>query len=156
MSSQGRTNAGHEGLEDVTIQLGSEHEYNVYHALHGLPGFQLCLGHFNQGENHYLILQATRPTIKSLLEYFSMSSLSVKTVSLSVKTVLMLMDQLIVRLEALHSRGFVHGGIRPSNLAVSFPDGGPINLIGLGFPKRYRDDNQGSGRCRTPHTKLST
>ena len=47
MSSQGRTNAGHEGLEDVTIQLGSEHEYNVYRALHGLPSFQLCLGHFN-------------------------------------------------------------------------------------------------------------
>src|SRR5205814_2896656 len=114
-----------------------------------LPGFQLCLGHCNQGENHYLVLQPTGPTIESLLEYFSMSSLS-------VKTVLMLMDQLIVRLEALHSRGFVHGGIRPSNLAVSFPDGGPINLIGLGCPKRYRDDNQGIGRCRTPRTKLST
>jgi hypothetical protein len=128
-SFQGKTE-GHRGDEHITIKSGSEDEYNVYLALHGLPGFQLCLGHFNRGGYHYLVLQATGPTIESLLEYFSRSSLS-------TKTVLMLMDQLIIRLEALHSRGFVHGGIRPSSLANSFREGGPIHLTGC--PKRYQE-----------------
>ncbi|KAI9855651.1 MAG: Casein kinase I isoform delta [Trichoglossum hirsutum] len=136
-TSLGRTEDGHEGLEDVIIQRGGEQENNVYHALSGLPGFQLCIGCFVQDGIHYLVLRATGPSIKDLSHVYSKASLS-------LKTVLILMDQLIERLQALHSQGFVHGGIRPSNIALSLPEGGPIHLTGLGCPKRYRGDNQDS------------
>ncbi|KAI9855649.1 MAG: hypothetical protein M1813_009695 [Trichoglossum hirsutum] len=132
-----RTEDSHEADVDAVIQPGSKDMHDVYRDLDGLPGFQLYIGHFGEGENHHLVLQATGPTIEDLLENYSESSLS-------LKTVLILMDQLIERLRVLHSRGFFHGGIRPSNLAISYQDGSPIYLTGLGCPEKYRDDNQGS------------
>ncbi|EFP79961.2 hypothetical protein PGT21_030503 [Puccinia graminis f. sp. tritici] len=60
----------------------------------------------------------------------------------SLKTVLMLADQMIVRLEQLHSAGFVHRDIKPGNFVMGRGSRSHIvHLIDFGLSCRYRGDD---------------
>ncbi|OAV91423.1 CK1/CK1/CK1-D protein kinase, variant 1 [Puccinia triticina 1-1 BBBD Race 1] len=57
----------------------------------------------------------------------------------SLKTVLMLADQMIVRLQQLHSAGFVHRDIKPGNFVMGRGSGSNVvHLIDFGLSCRYR------------------
>ena len=58
----------------------------------------------------------------------------------SVKTVLMLADQMIARIELLHSKSFVHRDIKPDNFLIGVGKRrNQIYIIDFGLAKMYRD-----------------
>uniref|UniRef100_T1HLD3 non-specific serine/threonine protein kinase n=1 Tax=Rhodnius prolixus TaxID=13249 RepID=T1HLD3_RHOPR len=59
----------------------------------------------------------------------------------TIKTVLMLADQMIGRIEYMHSRSFIHRDIKPDNFLMGI--GRHCNklfLIDFGLAKKYRDN----------------
>lgn len=56
-----------------------------------------------------------------------------------LKTVLLAADQMISRLEFLHSQGYIHRDIKPENFMVSL-DKSQIFLIDFGLSKKYIDE----------------
>ena len=58
----------------------------------------------------------------------------------SLKTVLMIADQIILRVEYLHSRGFIHRDLKPDNFLFGTGSRAHyIYLVDLGLSKRFKD-----------------
>ncbi|TFK59851.1 kinase-like protein [Pluteus cervinus] len=58
----------------------------------------------------------------------------------SLKTTLLLADQLITRIEYIHSRNFIHRDVKPDNFLMGIGKrGNQVNAIDFGLAKRFRD-----------------
>jgi serine/threonine protein kinase len=58
----------------------------------------------------------------------------------TLKTTLMLIDQMLARVEFVHSKSYLHRDIKPDNFVIGLgSDQNIINLIDYGLAKRYRD-----------------
>lgn len=62
----------------------------------------------------------------------------------SLKTVLMLADQMIQRIEYIHSRLYLHRDIKPDNFLMGLGRRQHyVYVIDFGLTKRYRDNRSG-------------
>ena len=58
----------------------------------------------------------------------------------SLKTVLLLADQMIARIEYVHSKNFLHRDIKPDNFLMGLGrKGNQVHVIDFGLAKKYRD-----------------
>ncbi|EGR29282.1 hypothetical protein IMG5_159280 [Ichthyophthirius multifiliis] len=100
-----------------------------------VQGIPQCY-YFGQSENYNLM-------IIDLLG-LSLESLFVQNKKVfSLKTILMLADQMLHRIEFLHSRNFLHRDIKPDNFLIGAGDSKEIVfMIDYGLAKRYQKNNQ--------------
>ena len=95
----------------------------------GIPELH-CYG-IDKGYN-YMILDLLGPSLEDLKSFCGNK--------LSLKTVLMIFDQMINRVEYLHSKSLIHRDIKPENFLIGYQKRSNIlYIIDFGLSKRYRD-----------------
>ncbi|XP_073062547.1 casein kinase 1-like protein 3 [Primulina eburnea] len=103
--------------------------YNILQGGSGIPGIKWS---GVDGDDNVLILDLLGPSLEDLFVYCGRK--------LSLKTVLMLADQMITRIEFVHSKGFLHRDIKPDNFLMGLGrKANQVYIIDFGLAKRYRD-----------------
>ncbi|XP_048647722.1 casein kinase I-like [Marmota marmota marmota] len=108
-------------------------ESQIYKILEGGVGVPHIWWYGEEKGYNVLVMDLLGPSLEDLFNFCSRS--------FTMKTVLMLADQMISRIEYVHSKNFIHRDIKPDNLLVGIGnDRNKLFLIDFGLAKRYRND----------------
>lgn len=123
-----------------------EEEYESYSAFKGLAGFPEVYWYGWQDDYKILVMQLLGPSLDDLFCFCGGS--------LSLKTVLMIADQILSRLEQIHSKQLLHRDIKPQNFLLGTgKSGNVIYVTDFGLVREYAaevDEHQETVRAR-PH-----
>ena len=126
--------------EEVAIKLEplkSKHpqllyESKIYRVLHGGYGIPHAKWFGSEGDYNVLVIDKLGPSLEDLFNYCGKR--------FSLKTVLMLAEQMIARLECVHSRSYIHRDVKPDNFLIGIGTRKHIcHVIDFGLAKNYRD-----------------
>ncbi|KAL1539655.1 Casein kinase 1-like protein 11, variant 2 [Salvia divinorum] len=120
-------------LEPVKTKHPQLHyESKIYMLLQGGTGIPNLKWFGVEGEYNIMVIDLLGPSLEDLFNYCNRK--------FSLKTVLMLADQLINRVEYMHSRGFLHRDIKPDNFLMGLGrKANQVYIIDFGLAKKYRD-----------------
>ncbi|KAL7672301.1 hypothetical protein ACOME3_007190 [Neoechinorhynchus agilis] len=132
-------------LESVNLQIPYlAHEYKVYGCLQGGQGIPSLLWYGAEGDYTVLVTDLLGPNLEELFNYCGRK--------FSLKTVLMLADQMIDRIEYVHSCGYIHRDIKPDNFVMGANTlGNIVYLVDFGLAKKYSEE-----WCCPQRLKLNT
>ncbi|KAH8613712.1 Protein kinase domain [Trypanosoma vivax] len=95
----------------------------------GIPN---VLYHGVEGEFNVMVIDLLGPSLEDLFSFCGRR--------LSLKTTLMLAEQMIARVEFVHSKGIIHRDIKPDNFLMGTgKKGHHVYIIDFGLAKKYRD-----------------
>ncbi|KAK4757034.1 hypothetical protein SAY87_007161 [Trapa incisa] len=129
-----------ESREEVAIKFESIktkhpqllYESKLYMILQGGTGVPHLKWFGVEGEYNVMVIDLLGPSLEDLFNYCNRK--------FSLKTVLMLADQLINRVEYMHSRGFLHRDLKPDNFLMGLGrKANQVYIIDYGLAKKYRD-----------------
>ncbi|XP_043691574.1 casein kinase 1-like protein 10 isoform X6 [Telopea speciosissima] len=120
-------------LEPVKTKHPQLHyESKLYMLLQGGTGIPHLKWFGVEGEYNVMVIDLLGPSLEDLFNYCNRK--------FTLKTVLMLADQLINRVEYMHSRGFLHRDIKPDNFLMGLGRrANQVYIIDYGLAKKYRD-----------------
>ncbi|KAE9619389.1 putative protein kinase CK1-CK1 family [Lupinus albus] len=126
--------------EEVAVKLESvktrhpqlHYESKLYMLLQGGTGIPHLKWFGVEGDYNVMVIDLLGPSLEDLFNYCNRK--------FTLKTVLMLADQLINRVEYMHSRGFLHRDIKPDNFLMGLGrKANQVYAIDYGLGKKYRD-----------------
>lgn len=126
--------------EEVAIKLENAktkhpqllYESKLYRILQGGTGIPNVRWFGVEGEYNVLVMDLLGPSLEDLFNFCSRK--------LSLKSVLMLADQMINRVEFVHSKSFLHRDIKPDNFVMGLGRrANQVYIIDFGLAKKYRD-----------------
>lgn len=95
----------------------------------GIPTIKWCGA---EGDYNVMVMELLGPSLEDLFNFCSRK--------FSLKTVLLLADQLISRVEYVHTKNFIHRDIKPDNFLMGLgKKGNLVYIIDFGLAKKYRD-----------------
>ncbi|KAG1831548.1 kinase-like domain-containing protein [Suillus variegatus] len=107
-------------------------ESKVYKTLMGGPGVPWIMWSGKHGDYNVMVIDLLGPSLEDLFKMCSRH--------FTMKTVLQLADQLLSRLEFIHSRDFVHRDVKPANFVMGTDRAEHlVNVIDFGLAKKFRD-----------------
>jgi casein kinase 1 len=107
-------------------------EAKLLKHLQGAPGFAKVHYSDVEGDYNIMVMDLLGPSLEDL---FNMCRRR-----FSLKTVVMIAEQMLYRIEYLHSKNFIHRDIKPDNFLVGTNKKAAIvHLIDFGLAKKYRD-----------------
>ncbi|XP_010542943.1 PREDICTED: casein kinase 1-like protein 8 [Tarenaya hassleriana] len=108
------------------------YESKLYMLLQGGTGVPHIKWFGVEGDYNCMVIDLLGPSLEDLFNYCNRK--------FSLKTVLMLADQMINRVEYMHSRGFLHRDIKPDNFLMGLGrKANQVYVIDYGLAKKYRD-----------------
>ncbi|KAK2164232.1 hypothetical protein LSH36_67g02042 [Paralvinella palmiformis] len=95
----------------------------------GIPTIKWCGA---EGDYNVMVMELLGPSLEDLFNFCSRK--------FSLKTVLLLTDQMISRVEYIHSKNFIHRDVKPDNFLMGLgKKGNLVYIIDFGLAKKYRD-----------------
>lgn len=126
--------------EELAVKLEStksKHPMLMYEAkllkhLQGVPGIASVHYYDVEGDYNVMVMDLLGPSLEDLFNICHRK--------FSLKTVLMVADQMLYRIEYLHSKNFIHRDIKPDNFLIGHgKKSNIVYLIDFGLAKKYRD-----------------
>ncbi|XP_074644173.1 casein kinase I-like [Tubulanus polymorphus] len=127
--------------EEVAVKLESTkarhpqllYESKLYKILQGGVGIpHMKFFGAEQGDYNVLVMDLLGPSLEDLFNFCHRK--------FNMKTVLMLADQMIGRIEYVHTKNFIHRDIKPDNFLMGIGRHcNKLYLIDFGLAKKYRD-----------------
>ncbi|CAK0795879.1 unnamed protein product [Prorocentrum cordatum] len=108
------------------------YEAKLLKHLQGVPG--IASVHFCDVEGDYnvMVMDLLGPSLEDLF--------NICRRKFSLKTVLMIADQMLYRIEYLHSKSFIHRDVKPDNFLIGHgKKSNIVYIIDFGLAKKYRD-----------------
>ena len=112
------------------------YEYKIYKLLQGGYGFPRVYDFTRESKYNILIMDLLGSSIESLFNKFKKK--------FSLITCIMIMDQIVQRIEYLHSKNLLHRDIKPDNFLIGRGNKkNTIYAIDFGLSKKYKDSRTG-------------
>jgi len=117
--------------------LSSKHPQLIWESktlkiIQGSPGIPLVFWSGVEGTYNVMVMELLGPSLEDLFNIYKKK--------FTLKTVLMIAEQMLFRIEYLHSKNFIHRDVKPDNFLIGLGSrSNIIFLIDFGLSKKYRD-----------------
>ena len=123
-------------IEQMIDEPQLKYEYKIYKNLEGGFGFPKIYGFYEERRQNILIMEMLGPSLEKLFNKCHKK--------FSQLTVLMIVEQILYRLEYIHSKNIVHRDIKPDNFLIGKGDKNKIiYAIDFGLSKKFKESKSG-------------